>query len=138
MSNLLKIAIFVSFGFLALLGWHFGTVLGLFGTAPETSAALFFRVALIVVATFCVSAGAAIYFAKRDGVLLEPDEREEGIELRSERNGAIAIYGGLLCLIWFLSTPMTHMQIANGILLVVAFTEVVKLLTVFYFYKRRF
>ena len=137
MSSFMKTMTLVSILFLLAIGWHFGTVFGLFGTAPETQAAFFMRIGTIVLGIFIISVVAAIRIAKRDGTPPMPDEREEKIELKAERNGVTAIYAGLLCLIWFSFAPMTPMQFANGILAVVCFTEIVKLLTAFFFLKKR-
>lgn len=136
MSPFIKTTTLITLFFFLAIGWHFGTVLGLFGTAPATQMAFFLRIIGIVVAVFVISIIAAVIFAKQDDAAPLPDEREEKIELLAERNGVFAIYAGLLCLIWFSLAPMTPMQIANGILLVVCFTELIKILSAFYFLRR--
>lgn len=119
MSTHLKTIYFLSLSLLGVFGWHFGTVFGLFGSAPETRMAFIIRIGGILVAFFVASVIAFMMVAKRDEDAVLPDEREEKVELKAERNGFFAIYAGLLCLMWFVFTPMTPMQIANGILAIV-------------------
>ena len=136
MSTHLKTIYIISLGLLAAFGWHFGTVLGLFGSAPETQTAFIIRIGGILIAFFVTFTIAFMMVAKRDEDAVTPDEREEKIELKAERNGFFAIYAGLLCLMWFVFTPMTPMQIANGILAIVCFTEITKLLSGLYFLRK--
>lgn len=137
MSAHIKMVVYLSLGLLAVFAWHFGTVLGFFGTAPQTQSEFFWRVGLILVGFFIVSVVTSILVAKNDEHGALPDEREEKIEMKAEQNGVFAIYAGLLVLMWLVFIPMTPMQVANGILAVVCFTEIVKLVSGLYYLNRR-
>ena len=136
MSSYVKMVFSLSLVFLAAIGWHFGTVLGWFGSPPATQAAFFWRIGIILVGFLVLSVGCAAFLGKRDKVSPLPDEREEKIDMLAERNGVLAIYAGLLVLMWFVFTPLEPMQVANGILVVVCFTEIVKLVSALFYLKR--
>lgn len=136
MTAYLKTSNAVTVGFLAAMLWHFGTVLGLFGAPPAGQADMFIRLGIILGVTVGVSIAVAFVVEKRDGAPLLPDEREEKIERVSETIGTVTIYIGLLALAWFAFLPLSPLQFVNGILLVVALTELVKLLIVLYLHRR--
>lgn len=127
LSNHVRMIVFLSSGLLVVLGWHFATVFGLFGTAPVTRADFFVRMGIIFVAFFVVSAVVAVVVASRDESAVVPDEREEIVELKAERYGLVAIYLGLFVVMWFGFTPLSPMQMANGILGVLCVGEIVKI-----------
>lgn len=130
MSAYLKASNSVTIGFLAAMAWHFGTVLGLFGTVPIGQADMMFRLAVIVGVVIAVALIAAFTAQKRYGVLLIPDGREEQIEHVSEGIGTVIIYAGLILLAWFAFTPLSPTQFVNGLLAVVSVAELAKLLIV--------
>ena len=109
MSVHVKMGMFLAIGLLVVFAWHFGTVLGLFGTAPATQSAFFIRIGIMLVGFFVASVVTSILVAKRDESAPLPDEREERVELLAERNGSVAIYVAFLCLMWFVFTPLTPM-----------------------------
>lgn len=128
MSNHLKLVIYSSIGLLLVFAWHFATVFGLFGHAPATRSEFFVRFGLIMLAFLVSSAVAAAFIANKDENAIEPDEREEQIELRAERLGVLVVYAGLICLMWFVFTPMEPMQVANAILGIVCIAELFKII----------
>ena len=65
-----------------------------------------------------------------------PDDREEKIERVSESIGVLVIYGSILVLAWAAFAPLTPVQFVNGLIGVVAITELVKLLIVLALHKR--
>ena len=136
MSAHIKMVFFLSLSLLAVFGWHFATVLGIFGTAPATQSAFFIRLGLILGGFIIVAIITSILVQKRDENAALPDEREEKIEMLAERNGMLAIYAGLLVLMWMAFSPLTPMQMANGILAVVCFNEIIKLVSALYYLRR--
>ena len=122
--------------FLLLVGWHFGTVFGLFGTAPTDLTDTMLRLAVIVGGTVISAVIVSNIIMARSKSVMLPDEREEKIERVSEGVGVLAIYAGLLVFCWFAFTPLAPFQIVNWILAIVAVTEVIKLLTVLLLHKR--
>lgn len=136
MTAYLKTSNAVTVLFLLLVGWHFGTVFGFFGTTPTDLADTMLRLAIIVGGTVLSAVIASNAVMARSKTLMLPDEREEKIERVSEGVGVLAIYGGLLVLCWFAFTPLAPYQIVNWILAIVAGTEVIKLLTVLLLHKR--
>lgn len=136
MSSHLKMVIYLSLGLLAVFGWHFATVFGIIGTPPLTRTGFFIRFGVIVAAFVIASAVTAVLIARHDEDAVLPDEREEQIELRVERNGLLAMYGGAVCLMWFVFMPMTPMQVANALLGIMCFAELVKIASGLYFLHR--
>ena len=136
MTAYLKTSNSVTIGFLIAMLWHFGTVAGLFGTAPLGQADMFIRLAVIIGATVVVSFISALAIQRWQGSPMLPDEREEKIERVSETVGTVMIYAGLLVLAWFAFAPLSPVQFVNGILIIVAVTELVKLLIVLYLHNR--
>lgn len=136
MTAYLKTSNSVTIGFLVAMLWHFGTVAGLFGTAPLGQSDMFIRLAVIIGVTLVASVLAAHTLQKREGAPLLPDEREEKIERVSEGVGVLTIYAGLLVLAWVAFSPLSPVQFVNGILLVVTVTELVKLLVVLFLHTR--
>jgi hypothetical protein len=118
---------FLTYGLLAVFAWHFGTVLGWFGTAPATPGEFFWRLGIILVGFFVVSVVTAIKVASGDETAAMPDEREEKIELRAERVGVIVLYLGLLVVVWLAFSPLTPMQFANAVLAAVCAAELIKM-----------
>ncbi len=126
MSNNFKAVIFCSIGLLLLFAWHFATVFGIVGSAPQTRSELFVRFSLFVAAFLISSVVSFIFIAKKeDGI--KPDEREEQIGLRVERNSIFVLYAGMICLMWFVFTPMEPMQVANAILGIICIAEAFKI-----------
>ena len=138
MSNYLKAIIFLSLGLLAVFGWHFGTVFGFFGTAPQTQSDFFIRLGFIIVAFLLSSVVTGIMMAKHDDDALTPDEREEKITLKADRVGSAVVYLGLLVVMWLVFLPMTPMQTANAILAVVYLSELIKIGYGLFILKRPF
>lgn len=136
MTAYLKTSNAITIGFLVAMLWHFGTVVGLFGMAPVGQGDMFIRLAMIIGLTVGVAIFVAMAINKRQGSPMLPDEREEKIERISEAFGVITIYIGLLVLAWCAFAPLSPMQIVNGILIVVSFTEFVKLLIVLFLHNR--
>lgn len=130
MSAYLKTSNAVTIGFLAAMLWHFGTVLGFFGTVPVGQADMMFRLFVIVGIVVGVAFLAAFTVQKRYGTLLLPDEREEKIERVSETFGTVVIYAGLLLVACLAFAPLSPTQFVNGLLAVVSVAELVKLLIV--------
>jgi len=127
MSPRVRMIVGLSIGLLVIFGWHFATVFGIIGNAPQTRGEFFVRLGIIFVGFLIVSAIVAVLQDKRDGKLNMPDEREEAILLRTEQIGLNVVYAGLILVIWFSFTPMKPMQIANALLAVVCVSEISKL-----------
>jgi len=125
-SKSLKTIIFCSIGLLLLVAWHFATVFGIVGSPPETRAEFFVRIGLFMGAFLISSIVSFFFIALKDESEIEPDEREELIGLRVERQGILVIYAGLICLMWFVFIPMEPMQVANAILGVLWISEAFK------------
>ncbi len=136
MTAYLKTSNAVTVGFLIAMAWHFGTVFGLFGFAPTGQAEMFVRLAIIIGIAMGAAFVAAWTLQKQLGAPLLPDEREEKIERVSEGMGTCMLYLGLLVLAWMAFAPLSPMQFVNGLLAVVAITELLKLLIVFYLHRR--
>ncbi|GAB5447737.1 hypothetical protein [Gymnodinialimonas sp.] len=136
MTAYLKTSNAVTIGFLIAMAWHFGTVFGLFGTAPSNQAEMFIRLGLIIGVTIAVLFATALTLQTKLQAPLLPDEREEKIERLSEAAGVMTIYIGLLILAWFAFAPLSPMQFVNGLLAVVTVTELVKLLFVLALHRR--
>jgi hypothetical protein len=124
----MKSIVILSIGLLLVFGWHFATVFGFYGNAPQTQGEFFARLGLIFIGFLVVSAITAAVVAKRSGLPPVPDEREDKVLLKTERIGAATLYVGLLLITWLVFTPLTPMQVANAILAVVCVTEIVKLI----------
>lgn len=129
MSNTLKMIVYSSVGLLAVFAWHFATVFGIVGSPPQSRAEFFIRFAIIMVVWFVSSGVAAVLIAKNDENDGSPDEREEQILFKVERNSVFVLYAGMLCLMWFVFTPMTPMQIANALLGIVFIAEAFKIVS---------
>jgi len=138
MSSHLKMVVFLSLGLLVVFGWHFATVFGLIGSAPETRAGFFIRVGCIFAGFLFLSAFIAGLLARRgeDGPF--PDEREEKVLLKTEQFGVAIVYVGLLFVAWFAFLPMTPMQFANSLLAVVCLAELCKIIYGVIVLKRHF
>ncbi len=136
MSAYLRFSNSMTIGFLAMVLRHFGTVIGLYGFAPSSQSDMFIRLAVIIGATIGASFLGALVMQTRQGAPLLPDEREEKIERISEGAGVLTIYAGLLVLAWLAFAPLNPIQVVNGILLVVAATELIKLIVVLFLHRR--
>ena len=128
MSPHIKSIVFLSIGLLAVFGWHFATVFGLFGNAPQTQGEFFTRIGVIFVGFFIISSITAAIVTNRTGLPPVPDERENKLLLKTERIGGTTLYLGLLLVLWLVFTPLAPMQVANAILAVVCVTELVKII----------
>ena len=137
MSNGLKLHGLASALMLLAVGWHFGTVLGYWGHAPDGRTELFIRIGMITAFTIIGTIIAAIVVAIRTGDEdLEIDEREILIEQKAERNGYFALATAALGVMWLVFDPVSPMQLANLILAAMAVGEVIKLLSAgFYFWR---
>ncbi len=110
--------------------WHFATVFGYLGEAPQTRGGFFLRIGLIAAGFIVVSVITARIIATRHGDSeIMPDEREWLIETRAERNGGWALMVGLVGLMWFAFAPMQPMDVANAALAVLAVGEAVKIVS---------
>jgi len=127
MSSHLKMVIFLSLGLLAVFAWHFATVFEIIGTSPQTRMEFFVRFGIILVLFVIASAVTAIFVGWHNEDAVMPDEREEKIELKVDRDGLLVVYGGMVLLMWFVFTPMTPMQVANALLAIMCFAEIVKI-----------
>jgi len=128
MSNHFKTIIFCSIALLLLFAWHFATVFGILGSPPQTRSEFFVRFGLFMAAFFISCVGSLIYIAIKEDTA-EPDEREQLIELRVERNSILVLYAGMVCLMWFVFKPMQPMQVANAILGIICVAETFKIVT---------
>lgn len=137
MSPYIRMVAFLSLGLLAVFGWHFATVFGYLGSAPENRMEFFTRLGVIMAGFFVASVVSAILTAKIDGKPAFPDEREEKIELKTERLGLFVLYIGLLVVVWFSFLPMTPIQIANGILAAVCASEFIKIIYALFIMNRQ-
>ena len=130
MSPSMNFTLWASSLLLLPFGWHFGTVFGLWGTPPATRAELFIRIAVIVVGFVVASIVLAIVTASRaDDDEFMPDEREEIIVQKAERNGYYFLSVGLVFLMWAVFEPMSPMDIANALIAIICLGEVVKILS---------
>ena len=130
MSSSLRYTMVLSVLMFLPFGWHFGTVLGFWGDAPETRADLFWRLGIIVTAFIICSIIVAIVSAslnKDDDMV--PDEREDIVLQKAERNGYFALSSAIMLVIWFAFAPMNAMDVANALLLSVCFAEAVKIIS---------
>lgn len=127
MSAYTKMVVFLSLGLLAVFGWHFATVFGIIGTAPQTRGEFFLRLGVILVSFIVISAVTAGLIARKDRRAAVPDEREEKIELHTERVGLVSLYAGLLVVAWCVFIPLTPVQMANALLAAVCASEIIKL-----------
>jgi len=138
MSPHVRFVVFLSLGLSAVFAWHFATVLGIVGNAPQTRGEFFIRLGIIVVLFLICSAVIGVLMSKRDETAALPDEREHEIELKADRVGVAVIYIGLLMVMWFAFTPMSPMAVANAILAVVFASELIKLAYGVFILKRGF
>lgn len=130
MSNYIKAIVGLAAVPLALISWHFGTVLGLFGSPPQTRNEFFVRLGVIVIAFIVSSLIVATRMARKEGEsALEPDEREELVGVKAERNGGWAISVGIIVLMWFVFQSPSPMAIANILLAILWVGELVKITT---------
>lgn len=127
MSSYFKTLVFLCSGLLAVFGWHFATVLGLLGSAPQTRGEFFVRIGLILIGFLIVSVLSAVMVSKHSEREAVPDEREEEILLKTERIGVGTLYIGLLVIIWLVFSPLTPMQVANAVLAVICLSEFAKI-----------
>lgn len=126
-SNPVKSIILCSIGLLLLFAWHFATVFGILGSPPQSRSEFFVRFGIFMAAFFISSIVSFIFIARKDEHGLEPDEREEQIVLRVERNSVFVLYAGMICLMWFVFTPMEPMQVANAIVGIMCLAEAFKI-----------
>ena len=136
MTNYLKTSNAVAVAFLVVVAWHFGTVLGLYGSAPVARMEMVMRLCVIVGVPVVSALVSAFAVQTKTKTPLMPDEREEKIERISEGIGVLVIYMGILMLAWFAFAPLTPAQFVNGLIGVVAVTELVKLMIVLGLHKR--
>jgi hypothetical protein len=130
MSPSMNFTIWMSTVLLVPFGWHLGTVYGFWGVAPATRTELFVRIGIIVVLFIIASIVTAILSASRSGEdEFEPDEREKQIIQKAERNGYFFLSCGLVYLMWVVFAPMSPMQIANAIIVIMCLGEVVKIVS---------
>lgn len=130
MSNYIKMVIFLSSAFLLMFGWHFATVFGFLGSAPETRSEFFIRLGIMIGVFVVLSINSASLMLKKGNEdELDPDEREKIVELKAERNGSVFVMLSLIILMWFILQPMSPMAIANSILAILCIGEIIKLST---------
>ncbi len=119
------------------IGWHFGTVFELWGSAPETRTDFFIRIGIIIVGSIIGSIVGAIAMAIASGKdEFEPDEREKLVLRRAELFGYYFLAACICFLMWHVFDPMTPMQIANALLGAFALSEIVKLVAGFALLRR--
>ena len=128
MSPFAKMVIYPSIALLVAFGWHFMTVFGWLGSAPDTKGELFTRIGIFFVIFMVLATVIGVLIARQHERDATPDEREELIALKAERAGIPVIYLGLLVVAWFAFKPLTPMQVANAILVVVWLAELVKVI----------
>ncbi len=127
MSTHMKFVIGLSLIMFIPLLWHFATVFGYLGDAPQTRGEFFLRIGLIAGGFVVLSAlTAMIVSARLGGDEIEPDEREWLIETRAERNGGWVLMAGLVAMMWFAFSALEPMDIANIALAILATGEAVK------------
>lgn len=130
MSPSMNFTVWMSSFLLVPFGWHLGTVYGFWGAPPTTRTELFVRIGVIVVLFIIASIVLAIISASRAGEdAFEPDEREQQIIQKAERNGYFFLSAGLVYLMWVVFAPMSPMQIANAIIAITCLGEVVKIVS---------
>jgi len=130
MSPSMNFTLWASSLLLLPFGWHFGTVLGVWGTPPATRTELFIRIAVIVVVFIVASIVVAIATASRAGDdEFMPDEREQIIVQKAERNGYYLLSAGLVFLMWAVFEPMSPMVVANTLIAIMCLGELVKILS---------
>lgn len=127
MSTYMKFIFGATSIMLLALGWHFGTVFGFWGMAPQTPIEFFVRLAVIVVGFIIISTVSAIMVASKDEDAIEPDEREKTIVLKAERNGGFMASIGLCALMWLVFKPLSPMDIANIALAALSLAELTKI-----------
>jgi len=128
MSNHLKMVVYCSTGLLLLFAWHFATVFGVVGSPPQSRSELFIRFGIFIAAFLISSVVSSVFIARKDENAVLPDEREEQIERRVERHGLTVVYAGIVCLMWFVFTPLEPMQVANALLGIVCISEAFKII----------
>ncbi len=130
MSNHMKFVIGLSVLMFVPILWHFAMVFGYLGEPPQTRGEFFLRIGVIAVGFVVLSATIASAMVARNGETdIEPDEREQLIETRAERNGGWALMAGLVGLMWFAFNPMQPMDVANAALALIAAGEAVKIVS---------
>lgn len=137
MSVNMKFLLGMSLFMFAMIGLHFATVFGQIGHAPETRGGLFIRIGIIMGIFIIVSAVLAGTIAARKGEdAIEPDEREQLILTKTERNGGYGLAVGLIGLMWFVFDGMSAMNVANAALAVLALGEAVKVASALVYLSR--
>jgi len=128
MSRHMQFIFGLSAGMFVMIGWHYATVFGLLGSPPQSRGEFFIRIGIIVfifiVSSFVISA--LIISREGEGKVI-PDEREQIIELKAERNGGWVMYAGLVVMMWFAFQPLAPMALANNLLAIICVAELVKL-----------
>ena len=112
---------------LLALGWHFGTVFGFWGAAPQTPVEFFVRLAIIVVGFIIISTVSAIMVASKDEDAIEPDERETAIVRKAERDGGYVASFGLCVMMWMAFRSLEPMALANIALAFLSLAELTKI-----------
>lgn len=127
MSTYMKFIFGATSIMLLALGWHFGTVFGFWGMAPQTPIEFFVRLAVIVVGFIIISTVSAIMVASKDEDAIEPDEREATIVRKAERDGGYVASFGLCVIMWLVFRPLDPMALANIALAFLSLSELTKI-----------
>ncbi len=136
MSTYMKVIVFINLALLIVFGWHFATVFGFLGTAPQTQSEFFIRLGVILIAYIASAIITAFMVLRKTGNAPLPDEREEIIELKTERVGVPVLYIGLIVVAWYAFMPLTAIQTANAILAAVCVSELSKICYGLFILKR--
>jgi len=136
MSELTKYTSIASAGLLLAIGWHFGTVLGLFGSAPQTPEAFFWRIGSFTLAFIVAVIVISIWRSLVDEVELEADEREQKVIDKSEKIAGVVLAIGVVNLVWLAFQPLTPMQTANFALASLCLAEMARLISAAIFTSR--
>lgn len=119
------------------IGWHFGTVFELWGSAPETRVDFFIRIGIIVIGSIVASIIGAIITTVLTGKEdFEPDEREALVLRKAELAGYYSLAACICYLMWRAFDPLSPMQIANALLAAFTWSEFVKLVAGFVLLRR--
>ena len=138
MSTHMKFIVSLSSLMFVPIFWHFATVIGYLGDPPQTRGEFFLRISLIATSFIILSIISAMVISARAGSdVVEPDERDQLVGIRAERNGGWILMAGLVCLMWFAFTPMQPMDVANAALALIALGEAVKIVSGVFYLRRR-
>lgn len=137
MSPAIRFETFVTLISFTLIGWHFGTVLELWGNAPETRVDFFIRIGIIVAGSIVASIVGVIILRLLTGEEdFEADEREALVLHKAELAGYYSLAACVCYLMWRVFDPMSPMQIANALLAAFTFSAFVKLIAAFVLLRR--